>query len=164
MKRDIRIGLVLILTILSVSACRKSKVQTDKSEIATPSQHDTSNVVIDEFQEIPYYPSQKTTPYEVVEQMPQFPGGDKKLLHFIDKNIKYPVIALENNIQGTVIIRFVVTKKGEVEKYEVLRSLDPACDREALRIVAALPNWIPGKQNGMNVNVYYTLPIRFKLE
>lgn len=102
--------------------------------------------------------------YDVVEQMPSFPGGEGELLTYIAKNLKYPVIAQENGIQGTVIVRFVVSKTGEVDKVEVLRSLDPACDKEAKRVVANLPRWIPGKQNGANVSVYYTLPIRFKLE
>lgn len=102
--------------------------------------------------------------YDVIEQMPQFPGGEGELLGYIGKNLKYPVIAQENGIQGTVIVRFVVSKTGAVDKVEVLRSLDPACDREAIRVVRSLPNWIPGKQNGVNVSVYYTLPIKYKLE
>ncbi|MFT3754006.1 MAG: TonB family protein [Paludibacter sp.] len=102
--------------------------------------------------------------YDVIEQMPQFPGGEGELLAFIGKNLKYPVIAQENGIQGTVIVRFVVSRTGAVDKVEVLRSLDPACDREAIRVVRTLPNWIPGKQNGVNVSVYYTLPIKYKLE
>lgn len=102
--------------------------------------------------------------YDVIEQMPQFPGGESELLSYIFKNLKYPVIAQENGIQGTVIVRFVVSKTGSVDKVEVLRSLDAACDREAVRVVRSLPNWIPGKQNGVNVSVYYTLPIKYKLE
>lgn len=102
--------------------------------------------------------------YDVIEQMPQFPGGEGELLSYIGKNLKYPVIAVENGIQGTVIVRFVVSKNGSVDKVEVLRSLDSACDKEAVRVVRSLPNWIPGKQNGVNVSVYYTLPIKYKLE
>jgi TonB family C-terminal domain len=101
---------------------------------------------------------------EVVEQMPTFPGGESELLAYIGKNLKYPVIAQENGIQGTVIVRFVVSKTGDVEKVEVLRSLDAACDKEAKRVVSSLPRWIPGRQNGANVAVYYTLPIKYKLE
>jgi periplasmic protein TonB len=102
--------------------------------------------------------------WDVIEQMPQFPGGESELLGYIGKNLKYPVIAQENGIQGRVIVRFVVSKTGDVDKVEVVRSLDPACDREAMRVVRSLPRWIPGKQNGVNVNVYYTLPITFRLE
>ena len=102
--------------------------------------------------------------YTVIEQMPQFPGGESELLGYIGKNIHYPVIAQENGIQGKVIVRFVVTKTGAVDKVEVLRQLDPACDKEAIRVVKSLPKFIPGKQNGVNVSVWYTLPITFKLE
>ena len=98
-----------------------------------------------------------------VEQMPEFPGGMQELYKFISKNLKYPPIALENNIQGTVTVRFVVSKTGEVGSVEVLKSLDPSCDKEAIRVVKAMPRWVPGKQNGVNVNVYYTLPIRFRI-
>jgi protein TonB len=101
--------------------------------------------------------------YTVIEQMPQFPGGESELLAYISKNIKYPVIAQENGIQGKVTVRFVVTKTGMVDKVEVLRSLDPACDKEAIRVVKTLPRFIPGKQNGVNVSVWYTLPVVYKL-
>ena len=102
--------------------------------------------------------------YTVIEQMPQFPGGETELLSYIAKNLKYPIIAQENGIQGKVIVRFVVTKNGSVDKVEVVRSLDPACDREAMRVIKSLPKFIPGKQNGVNVSVWYTLPITYKLE
>ena len=102
--------------------------------------------------------------YQVIEQMPQYPGGESELMSYIAKNLKYPVIAQENGIQGKVILRFVVSKSGAVDKIEVVRSLDPACDKEAVRVVRTLQRWIPGKQNGVNVSVYYTLPIAFKLE
>lgn len=101
--------------------------------------------------------------YDVVEQMPEFPGGPEELMKFISKNLKYPAIAQENNVQGTVILKFVVSKTGHVDKVEVVRSLDSACDREAIRVVKMLPPWIPGKQNGENVQVFYTLPIKYKL-
>jgi len=102
--------------------------------------------------------------YQVIEQMPQYPGGESELMSYIAKNLKYPVIAQENGIQGKVILRFVVSKSGVVDKIEVVRSLDPACDKEAVRVVKTLQRWIPGKQNGVNVSVFYTLPIAFKLE
>jgi len=102
--------------------------------------------------------------YQVIEQMPQFPGGDQELLNYINKNIKYPVIAQENGISGKVTLRFVVSKTGTVDRVEVVRSLDPACDKEAIRVVKSLPRFIPGKQNGVNVSVWYTLPVTYKLE
>ncbi len=102
-------------------------------------------------------------PYVHVEQMPQFPGGNEELLNYISKQLKYPVIAQENGIEGMVVVQFVVKADGHVGDIKVVRSLDPYCDREAVRVVQSLPQWIPGKQNGRNVPVYYTLPIRFKL-
>jgi len=102
--------------------------------------------------------------YDVVEQMPSFPGGETALMNFIGKNMAYPKIAQENGIQGTVIVRFIVNKDGSIGKVEVIRSLDPACDKEAIRLVKSLPRFIPGTQNGVTVGVYYTLPIKFKLE
>lgn len=109
-------------------------------------------------------PVEEEKPYVAVEQMPQFPGGDAELLSFISKNLHYPTIAQENGIQGKVYIRFVVSATGAVKDVQVLKSLDPYCDKEAIRVIKALPNWIPGKQNGKNVPVYYTVPITFKLQ
>lgn len=100
-------------------------------------------------------------PYEAVEQMPTFPGGETELMKFIRDNLKYPVIAQENGIQGRVILRFVVSKTGTIDNVTVLRSLDPTCDKEAIRVVKSMPKWIPGKQNGNNVPVYFTLPVVF---
>lgn len=101
--------------------------------------------------------------FTMVEQMPQFPGGEEELMTFIKKNLRYPAIASENGIEGRVTIRFVVSKTGEVTNIEVLRGLDPSCDKEAIRVVKAMPKWIPGKQNGKTVQVYFTLPITFKM-
>jgi len=101
--------------------------------------------------------------YLVIEQNPVFPGGETELLKYVQSNIRYPVIAQENGIEGKVILRFVVTKTGQVDKVEVIRSLDPACDKEAVRVVKTLPKFIPGKQNGVNVSVWYTLPVSYKL-
>ncbi len=102
--------------------------------------------------------------YEAVEQMPQFPGGEAALMKFIGNNLSYPAVAAENNIQGRVIVRFAVSKTGAVEKVQVLRSPDPSLEKEAIRVVKSMPNWIPGKQNGQPVNVWYTLPVTFKLQ
>jgi protein TonB len=102
--------------------------------------------------------------WDVIEQMPQFPGGDIELMKFLSSNIKYPVIAAENGIEGKVIIGFIVSKNGVISDVNVLRSLDPSCDKEAVRVVKLLPRWIPGKQNGVTVNVKYTLPVAFKLQ
>lgn len=103
-------------------------------------------------------------PFTTVEQMPQFPGGNAELLKYIANNIKYPTIAAENNIQGRVVVRFVVSKDGSISDVTVLRSLDASCDREAMRVVKSMPKWIPGMQNGRAVPVYFTLPVVFKLQ
>ena len=102
--------------------------------------------------------------YNHVEQPPQFPGGETALLKWLKDNIVYPPIAQEQGIQGTVTLRFVVTPAGTVEEVEVVKGLDPSCDKEAQRAVKKMPKWTPGKQNGNPVYVYYSLPVRFKLE
>lgn len=101
--------------------------------------------------------------FEHVEQMPEFPGGQTELMKFLGEKIKYPVIAQEQGIQGTVVLRFVVGKDGSVSDVQVVRSLDPSCDKEAIRVVKSMPKWVPGKQNGRPVLVYFTVPVRFKL-
>ena len=93
--------------------------------------------------------------------MPVFPGGEKELMKFVAENLKYPEASKAKNIQGRVIVRFVVNSAGKIEKSELVRSLNSECDKEALRIVSLFPTWTPGKQNGVNVSVFYTLPIRF---
>ena len=102
--------------------------------------------------------------FTAVEQMPQFPGGEGELLKYISTHIKYPTMAAENNIQGRVVVKFVVQKDGKVGEVVVLRGKDPDLDKEAVRVVKTLPNFIPGKLNGQAVSVWYTLPINFKLQ
>jgi len=99
---------------------------------------------------------------DVVEQMPQFEGGESALMNFISRNIRYPVKAMEQSIQGRVIVRFVVSDTGEVTQVSVLRGIGGGCDEEAMRVVSMMPRWKPGKQDGKPVNVWYTLPISFK--
>jgi TonB family protein len=101
--------------------------------------------------------------YYVVEKMPQFPGGESELMNYIAKSIKYPADAQAKGIQGRIITRFVVNKQGKVEQAEIIRGVDLSCDNEALRVINAMPQFIPGEQNGEKVSVYYTLPITFKL-
>lgn len=102
--------------------------------------------------------------FTVVEQKPQFPGGDAALLKWVSEHIRYPAMAQENNIQGRVVVQFVVTKTGKVGEVKVLRSKDPDLDKEAVRVVKSLPAFVPGKMNGHAVNVWYTLPVTFKLQ
>ena len=101
--------------------------------------------------------------FTIVEEMPSFPGGDAALMKYLANNIKYPAIAKDAGIQGTVFVTFVVDEKGEVKDVKVLRSLGGGTDEEAIRVVKSMPKWSPGKQRGKAVKVQYNLPIRFTL-
>ena len=109
-------------------------------------------------------PVEENQVFTAVEQMPQFPGGEAELLKYIASHIKYPTMAAENNIQGRVVVKFVVNKNGKVGDVVVVRGKDPDLDKEAVRVVKTLPDFIPGKMNGQAVSVWYTLPINFKLQ
>ncbi|WP_321332928.1 energy transducer TonB [uncultured Bacteroides sp.] len=109
-------------------------------------------------------PAEEDKVFDMVEQMPTFPGGQAELLSFIGKNLKYPTIAQENGTQGRVICQFIVGKDGTVRDVQVVKSLDPYCDKEAVRVIRSMPRWIPGKQNGKTVTVKYTVPIVFRLQ
>ena len=107
---------------------------------------------------------EKEEVFRAVEQMPQFPGGDAELMKFLRDNIVYPAMAQENNVQGKVIVQFVVTKTGDIGEVKVVKSVDRDLDNEAVRLVKKLPKFIPGRMNGQAVNVWYTLPVQFKLQ
>jgi len=109
-------------------------------------------------------PKEPEKVFEVVEQMPSFPGGDKALIEYLSNNIKYPVVAQENGVQGRVVVSFVVEKDGSITDVKVVRSVDPSLDKEAARVVKSMPRWIPGKQNGSAVRVKYNVPVSFKLQ
>lgn len=128
---------------------------------------DDRNVVREHKEEVIVEKKVEAEPEKVftaVEQMPQFPGGDAELMKFLSKNIKYPTMAMENNIQGRVVVQFVVTKTGAIGEVKVVRSVDRDLDREAIRVCKSLPRFTPGKMNGQAVNVWYTLPVNFKLQ
>ncbi|MBQ9216002.1 MAG: energy transducer TonB [Prevotella sp.] len=107
---------------------------------------------------------EETKVFDVVEEMPQFPGGNSALMEYLGKNIKYPVVAEENGIQGRVVCTFVVERDGSITDVKVVRGVDSSLDKEAVRVVKSMPRWIPGKQNGSAVRVKYTLPVTFKLQ
>ncbi len=109
-------------------------------------------------------PQEPNKVHEHVEVMPQFPGGNAELMRYLSANIKYPTIAAENGIEGRVVLKFVVGKDGGISNIQVVRALDPSCDKEAVRVVKGMPKWIPGMQNGHAVAVYFTLPVLFKLQ
>jgi len=107
---------------------------------------------------------EEKTVFTHIEVMPSFPGGDKAMMQWLSDNLQYPKTALEKGIEGRVIVRFIVGADGSISGAEIQRSLDPACDAEAIRVVGKMPKWIPGKQGGEPVAVYYTVPILFKLQ
>lgn len=121
--------------------------------------------------EIKYTPVTTTTEepeeqtiFEVVENMPEFPGGMAALMQFLGKNIHYPPIAQENGTQGRVTVGFVVNKDGSIVDVKVLRGVDPYLDKEAVRVVKTMPKWKPGMQLGKPVRVRYTVPVMFRLQ
>ena len=102
--------------------------------------------------------------FRSVEQMPQFPGGEAALMKYLQSHIQYPAMAAENNVQGRVVVQFVVDKTGKVGEVKVVRSVDKDLDKEAVRVCKSLPKFTPGRQNGQAVSVWYTLPVTFKLQ
>ncbi|MCH3994517.1 MAG: energy transducer TonB [Prevotella sp.] len=102
--------------------------------------------------------------FDVVEQMPSFPGGPSALMAYLNNNVKYPVVAQENGVQGRVVISFVVERDGSITDVQVVKSVDPSLDREASRVVRSMPRWNPGKQNGQAVRVKYNVPVSFRLQ
>ena len=142
----------------TVPSSLKDSVIIEKKEVENPVES-----VVQESKTAPGATNNERT-YTVVENMPQFPGGEKELMNYIARNLRYPVEAQQKGIQGKIILRFIVTKLGKVENAEVIRGIDASLDKEGLRVVKSLPDWIPGEQNGEKVDVYYTLPIAFKLD
>ena len=102
--------------------------------------------------------------FKFVQYKPQFPGGDEALLKYLNANIKYPQIAIENKIEGTVVIKFTVTKNGDIADVNIIRQIGGGCEKEAVRVVNQMPKWKPGIHNNKAVNCYYTLPVKFELE
>lgn len=121
--------------------------------------------------EVKYVPVQvveeepeEQTIFEVVENMPEFQGGQAALMQYLAKNIKYPTIAQENGTQGRVIVQFVVNRDGSIVDAKVVRSVDPYLDKEALRVINSMPKWKPGMQRGKPVRVKFTVPVMFRLQ
>lgn len=145
-------------------------IQKDNSVMSTFTQagSDDINLIKEHKEEVvqekPREEKKKEEVFTHVEQMPKFPGGDAELYKFISSNLNYPAMAIENNVQGRVVVQFVVTKDGSIGNVKVVRSVDRDLDNEAIRVCKKLPKFIPGKQNGQPVNVWYTLPVTFKLQ
>jgi len=102
--------------------------------------------------------------FEFVEKQPEFPGGPAVMYEFIAKELAYPKEAFDNNIQGKVYVKFTVTKSGQIEGVKVVRGVHELLDKEAKRAISVMPNWIPGEQGGKKVNVWFTLPVNFKID
>ena len=100
----------------------------------------------------------------VVENMPEFPGGEAAMYKFIGKNIDYPRMAKESGISGRVFVTFVVERDGSLTDVQILRGIGGGCDEEAVRVIRAMPRWSPGKQRGKPVRVQYRMPIKFTLQ
>ncbi|WP_304320232.1 M56 family metallopeptidase [Phocaeicola plebeius] len=139
-------------------SCSQDASQTEdaKEEVVAP--------VSSEAKEAPADSTAKEEVFMVAEQMPEFPGGMKELLKFLQDNLKYPENAMKNNVQGRVIVQFVVEKDGTLTEFKVARSVDPDLDAEALRVLQTMPKWKPGMQRGKIVRVKFTVPVSFKLQ
>lgn len=148
-----------IIVVVEEKVETKIKIDTEDSQdreqvatyVAPPPPKPKQEVVTDEI-------------FVVVEDKPEFPGGDAALMKFLNTNIKYPVIAQENGIQGRVVCNFVVERDGSITDVQVVRGQDPSLDKEAVRVIQSMPKWKPGKQRGSAVRVRFTLPVVFRLQ
>jgi TonB family protein len=146
------------LSVLFASACKQDAIEEtnlqDNAETVNP-----KDVVYIEMEPEETHDDV----FMVVEEMPEFPGGVDAMNRYLVRNIKYPLIAQENGIQGRVICQFVVNSDGKIVDVQVVRGVEASLDKEAVRVIQSMPAWTPGRQGGKNVRVKYTLPIRFKL-
>ena len=145
-----------VLNIVEDDVEIEDEIEIEDSEADQDMQVEIMEIVEDEEEE-------DAPVFFIVEDMPEFPGGDLALRKYINQQVNYPEIAKENGIQGRVFVQFVVNKKGLVEQVKVVRGVDPSLDKEALRVIKGLPKWTPGKQRGKAVKVSYTVPINFQL-
>ena len=184
-RHNIAVILVIVIALIGFSIPTLIKMATPKqkevmTEVTTLSQLEEPEVKQEEMKRVepvaPPPPALKssikfTAPpeeeekvFDMVEQMPTFPGGTNELMKYIADHLKYPTIAQENGVEGRVICQFVVSSDGRVRDAKVVKTLDPYCDKEAIRVIMSMPKWIPGKQNGKAVSVKYTVPIVFRLQ
>lgn len=164
---------VLPVTVIAVAAFAHPEVASLSSELSGITSEDLSSTV-DKVREIAPIEQVKGTKtlkedkdtiiFEVVDEMPEFPGGTGEMMKYISKSVKYPEDAFKNNVQGRVMVRFIVTKDGSIKNPEVVRSVYPSLDAEAIRVISQMPKWTPGKQRGKAVNVRYVIPLIFKLQ
>ena len=139
-------------------SCSSEATKTDDvKENAATEKADEAEVIVQQ-------PATKGEVFMVVEQMPEFPGGMKELMTYLKDNIKYPKAAQDKKVQGRVIVQFVIEKDGTPTEFNVMRSVDPDLDKEALRVLSGMPKWKPGMQRGQVVRVKYTVPVTFRLQ
>lgn len=179
MKREgfVMMIIVLMMTtfeVIACSHCEKVESQSQKQVRVNPVKEGPQDpvirgyahnlpLIIDPDKEDEYLAERKDTinVYDVVEQMPRFPGGFQKMNEFIEENMQYPKKCAEKGIYGRVIVAFVVERSGQLSNIRVVKSVHRALDKEALRIVKLMPRWIPGEQNGVTVRVNFIIPIKF---
>lgn len=143
---------VMVVVAAVMLSCGTAMAQNVQSKQRTNGVQKTENV------------AQKSEKYyDAVEVPPSFPGGPGAMLSWISSHIQYPAIAKENNISGRVVVQLIVEKDGSVSNVNVVRSVDPSLDNEAVRVISSMPKWTPGKHKGSPVRVKYTLPVAFKL-
>ena len=141
----------------NISCSSEATKNDDVKENAATEKADEAEVIVQQ-------PATKGEVFMVVEQMPEFPGGMKELMTYLKDNIKYPKAAQDKKVEGRVIVQFVIEKDGTPTEFNVLRSVDPDLDKEALRVLGNMPKWKPGMQKGQAVRVKYTVPVSFKLQ
>ena len=153
---------VEVLNIVSDDVEIEDELEIEDTEADDQTEIDVSPVVVQYEQE--EKETEEAQVFYIVEEMPEFPGGELALRKFIANSIKYPVIAQESGVEGKVYVSFVVGVDGQVSGAKILRSVDPSLDKEALRVVNSLPVWKPGKQRGKPVRVAFSVPISFVLQ
>ena len=146
-----------VLNIVEDDVEIENEIEIDETEV-----DDDTEVEVVEIEE-PEEEVDEPEIFMIVEQMPTFPGGEAALHGYLQKNIKYPPVARENGISGTVYVNFVVTETGKIKDIKILRGIGGGCDEEAVRVIKAMPTWKPGKQRGKPVKVSFNCPINFKL-
>ncbi len=140
--------------------------EMEHTQIGAKDQEGVDSIVFhqEEAVEVEYHPEAEMEPYSFVQKMPEFFGGSKALIKYLSENISYPAIAKDAGIEGTVYINFVVEPDGTISNEKVLRSVHPSIDKEALKVIAQMPKWQAGEQNGQFVRVSFTIPVRFYLK
>ncbi len=139
-------------------------VETADITISSEDDQTQAQEVIQAPVEMPEEDPEENIVFVVAEKMPSFPGGQQALMKYLSENIRYPVIAQENGVQGRVIVQFTVRKDGSIDDVKVVKSADPSLDKEAVRLIKSVPAWEPGMQRGKAVHCKFTVPIVFKLQ